>query len=31
LIAGEIADGAFIRLDVSGDELVVDQQNPRGG
>jgi ATP-dependent Clp protease ATP-binding subunit ClpB len=31
LIAGEIADGAVIRLDVSGDELVVQHENPRGG
>jgi ATP-dependent Clp protease ATP-binding subunit ClpB len=28
MIAGDIADGAVIRIDVTDDELVVDYDNP---
>ncbi|MDQ1517622.1 MAG: hypothetical protein QOE80_3452, partial [Actinomycetota bacterium] len=28
MIAGDIADGAVIRIDVADDELVVDYDNP---
>jgi ATP-dependent Clp protease ATP-binding subunit ClpB len=31
LIAGEVADGAVVRLTVADDELVVDWENPQGG
>jgi hypothetical protein len=31
MIAGDIADGAVIRIDVAADELVVDYESPAPG